>query len=405
MGSERFYQELPSFTAFAEVVEDRHYHAVPKDWTVIITDVRGSTRAIEEGRYRDVNTIGAATISCLQNSVADLELPYVFGGDGATLVVPNSRVEQICRELMGLQALAREKFGLKLRVGAVPVTDLSSDVRLEVAKFKLIHQKCIALFRGGGVAEAEELVKGAPEKYKVQSADVGVASLQGLSCRWQPIPSRNGKILSILVVTKKEDNKVYREVVDTVEALYDGGIEEGNPVHIDLMQYKSIRQLFVEEHRLHRSIWHWRYWLRMLEIIGAILIFRVGLPGVHFNAWKYRRELAAHSDYRKFDDTLRMIIDCNASQARAIRDSLDELYRKGEILFGVHESDNSLMTCVVEHTWPGQHIHFIDGGDGGYAMAAKQLKEQAKMSSNTGQFSASLLDETVDTPPPPPESA
>ncbi|HXB98558.1 MAG TPA: DUF3095 family protein, partial [bacterium] len=29
-------------------------------------------------------------------------------------------------------------------------------------------------------------------------------------------------------------------------------------------------------------------------------------------------------------------------------------------------------------TDPGQHIHFVDGGDGGYAMAAKQLKAQIK---------------------------
>jgi hypothetical protein len=26
----------------------------------------------------------------------------------------------------------------------------------------------------------------------------------------------------------------------------------------------------------------------------------------------------------------------------------------------------------------GQHIHFIDGGNGGYAMAAKELKRQLK---------------------------
>jgi hypothetical protein len=26
----------------------------------------------------------------------------------------------------------------------------------------------------------------------------------------------------------------------------------------------------------------------------------------------------------------------------------------------------------------GEHIHFIDGGDGGYAMAAKQMKAQSK---------------------------
>ena len=34
------------------------------------------------------------------------------------------------------------------------------------------------------------------------------------------------------------------------------------------------------------------------------------------------------------------------------------------------------MTCYVNGLEDGQHIHFIDGGDGGYAVAAKQLKQQ-----------------------------
>lgn len=41
-------------------------------------------------------------------------------------------------------------------------------------------------------------------------------------------------------------------------------------------------------------------------------------------------------------------------------------------------SKESLVTCFVQSTDPGEHIHFVDGGDGGYAMAAKQLKTQIK---------------------------
>jgi hypothetical protein len=35
------------------------------------------------------------------------------------------------------------------------------------------------------------------------------------------------------------------------------------------------------------------------------------------------------------------------------------------------------MTCFVSGFGDGQHIHFIDGDDGGYAIAAKALKERA----------------------------
>ena len=38
------------------------------------------------------------------------------------------------------------------------------------------------------------------------------------------------------------------------------------------------------------------------------------------------------------------------------------------------------MTYYVANLEPTQHIHFIDGGDGGSAMATKQLKGQIKKS-------------------------
>ena len=61
-----------------------------------------------------------------------------------------------------------------------------------------------------------------------------------------------------------------------------------------------------------------------------------------------------------------------------IRSYLESLYQEQEIFYGLFESDTSLMTCYVHSLDDGHHIHFIDGGDGGYAMAAKQLKAQMK---------------------------
>jgi hypothetical protein len=36
------------------------------------------------------------------------------------------------------------------------------------------------------------------------------------------------------------------------------------------------------------------------------------------------------------------------------------------------------MTCYVHDVNDGNHIHFVDGGDGGYAMAARELKAQLR---------------------------
>ena len=62
MSETDFYNSIPSFSDFASLTEDRHYQAVPGDWSVVLTDVKGSTQAIEAGRYKDVNRIGAAAM-------------------------------------------------------------------------------------------------------------------------------------------------------------------------------------------------------------------------------------------------------------------------------------------------------------------------------------------------------
>jgi hypothetical protein len=35
------------------------------------------------------------------------------------------------------------------------------------------------------------------------------------------------------------------------------------------------------------------------------------------------------------------------------------------------------LTCIV-FSYNGNHVHFVDGSDGGYAMAARGLKAQLK---------------------------
>ena len=86
--------------------------------------------------------------------------------------------------------------------------------------------------------------------------------------------------------------------------------------------------------------------------------------------------MRTHSDYFKFDDSLRMVIDCTQEEHGKIKKYLEELRHENKVFYGIHESSSALMTCLVENIKQGGHIHFIDGNDGGYAMAAKQLKKQ-----------------------------
>ena len=123
MSNDLFYAELEPFDDFAEVADFDHYRLAPDDWYVIIADVRGSTRAIDEGRYKEVNLIGAACINAVLNVTEPGRVPYVFGGDGATLMVAPADLEAATRVLLGVRHLARNRFDLDLRVGRVRVAD------------------------------------------------------------------------------------------------------------------------------------------------------------------------------------------------------------------------------------------------------------------------------------------
>ena len=92
---------------------------------------------------------------------------------------------------------------------------------------------------------------------------------------------------------------------------------------------------------------------------------------------KYKETLVTNTDFRKFDDNLRMVISGNADQRETLLQYLEKQYRKNLLVYGIHVSNRALMTCVISD-YNLHHIHFVDGADGGYAMAAKALKKQLK---------------------------
>jgi hypothetical protein len=84
-----------------------------------------------------------------------------------------------------------------------------------------------------------------------------------------------------------------------------------------------------------------------------------------------------NTDFRKFDDGLRMTLDCTPALADRIEALLDAAEAKGVACAGAHRQTSALMTCFVPSPVQGDHIHFIDGAMGGYAAAAQALKRHA----------------------------
>jgi hypothetical protein len=116
----------------------------------------------------------------------------------------------------------------------------------------------------------------------------------------------------------------------------------------------------------------------LFEVYGQSLLAKIsqatGATIGGFNGRAYARSLPAHSDYRKFADSLRMVVDCTPREADDIEAILSAAKRASLIDFGLHRATSALMTCFVSNTDDGGHVHFIDGADSGYTLAAQDLR-------------------------------
>src|SRR5213593_1556961 len=138
MTTVNFYHDLPVLESFVEAIETDRHSQVPGDWWIVVADVIDSTKAIEAGAYKKVNTVGVACIAAVVNVDRGVEMPFVFGGDGATFAVPGSLLERVIPALREAQRLSRESFELSLRVGLVQVSSLvDNGLRVRLAKIRL----------------------------------------------------------------------------------------------------------------------------------------------------------------------------------------------------------------------------------------------------------------------------
>ncbi len=382
--SSDFYRDLPTIDRFADVVDERHYRPVRGDWDVVLSDVRGSTAAIEAGRYRDVNSLGAATIIAVRNALPELELPFVFGGDGATLLTPSEHRSTVTATLRGLVHLAQSTFDLELRCGLVPVAALEAAGHpLQIGKFRASRNVALAMFMGSGIGAAEQWVKHPTVDHDgtVGEGPRTSPDLSGFECRWQPVQSHNGVTLALLVTAtgSAEDRKrTYRELLTHIDTLT--GLEDPVPVHPDNLHLRSAFGDFATEATLRsgqRSGGRYNHAVRRARAqvaIGRALLATGGSFG-GFRARSYKAELLQNCDFRKFDDVLRMILDVSHETHTALHQTLERYRHDGRLCYGTHTSDAALITCFVR-SYSGDHLHFVDGADGGYALAAKELKAQ-----------------------------
>lgn len=379
---EEFLTGLPVFLHFEDVADPTLYRALPPGWGLAIADIVDSTSAIGTGRYKAVNMAGAAVISGVSNSLGRHDLPFVFGGDGAAVAVPPHGLSVARTALSNVQRWVKDDLDLAMRVALVPVEDIRENgFDIRVARFQASEDVSYAMFSGGGNSWAEARMK--EGQYALPAAEKGERpDLTGLSCRWNPIPATHGKVVSIIAVPgPSRDMPAFRQLVVDLVDLAEQDARHGHPVPEDGPKLGFVREGLGLEARAgaaYRDVWG--KMRRSFRVLGESLLVNLlsvtGLSFGPFNAIRYRRSVASNTDFRKFDDGLKMTVDIDAARLEKIRARLEQGRLSGSCYYGLHEQDAALMTCIVPSPLSRDHMHFVDGADGGYAAAASRLKQQ-----------------------------
>ncbi len=372
---------LPTIRDFArEATLPGCYTALGPDWSLAVADVVGSTRLASEGRHRDVNFVAGAVIAVLTEVLRQppCEPACQFGGDGAIAAVPPGSRSAAADALAALADWAGTEMDVPLRVGIVPVRELLDEGLEVMAALQDFGQgNAFGHFLGSGIATAESWVKADPRRQIVPRPGP-LPGLDGLSCRWRPVPARRGTILCIIADPIPPGTKGL-EVITRLQA----GIERiiptgtaaplgnGEPLRLRLPTTESLGlELRTEPHRRRLS--------RMVRAIaGTGLLWLADRTGIRvgiLDARRYRRTMAERSDYRKEAGGPRYVLDVTLDEAAAIEALLERYAQAGEILYGTAHADSTTITCVVGDFAADRHVHFVDGAELGFWRASVQLK-------------------------------
>ena len=376
---EDFYSRIPVFRGFGSLMNPDLYAPLPDDWHVGLADIVNSTGAIAASRYKSVNMAGAAVIAAVANALQGREFPFVFGGDGASFAVSADDLDLARDALAATAAWVADDLDLVMRVALVSVAQIRvHGFDVFVARFGPSANVSYAMFSGGGLHWADAAMKRG--EFAVTKAPPGTQpNLDGLTCRFEEIPASRGVILSLLVMpTAEVTAPTFRRAVEEVIALAERSPDSGRPVPSGGPRLRWPPAGISLEASAARGGWPiFRRIIVLAKTLFSSFLFRTGQGAGGFVPEVYMKQLVENSDFRKFDDGLRMVIDCTPQLVEAIRGRLVAAAAKGAVHYGMHEQDAAMITCFTPSAARSDHVHFIDGAHGGYALAATALKSQA----------------------------
>ena len=376
--NDHFYSRLPvNEIPLAELLTEGHlFYSMPADWLVVIADIKNSTLATQQGLHETVNLVATGCIVAVLNIAykSNITVPFFFGGDGATFLVPPSILDDTMLALLLHQQNTQQQFNLYLRVGMVPVAEIySNGMELKISKFKTSAVFSIPVILGNGLTFAEQVIKGDNYMNNTLAATLKQLDLTGMECRWDRIkPPQNGQeVISLLVLPAPlaDQAAVFKKVIEHLDKIY-GDPQNRRPISADRLKlhtrFSKIRLEMKSKLVKFKSYYLVRTWI---ENVLGYFYFRTKKGRF------YLTSLVDMSDTLVMDGRINTIISGTTAQRTLLETALNEMESQGEIIYGLHVSNECVMSCYVRNM-NDRHIHFVDGAEGGYTMAAGIVKKK-----------------------------
>ena len=381
MATSQFFVRLPVHTMRLSDLfgHEAHFELVPPDWHVIVTDIKNSTRAFEAGRHEEINLIATGCIISTLNLAytANIRIPFFFGGDGATLLVPPELTDEALRALHVHRANTLDSFGLDLRVGAVRIDELAgTGHEVRIARFQVSEELSIPVVLGTGLIEAERKIKEMNDSLSAENILETDLNLEGMECRWDKVKPEGSasEVVSLIISTSEriQQTTAFKRVIECIDQIY-GPYSSRNPVSPSQLKLDTSVQKLALETRTKLGHMDWLHlsknWL--YTQFGKLIFFR------QHSGKQYLNKLVELTDTLVIDGRINTVIAGTTHQRQQLEASLNVIEQEGWITYGLFVSQESVMSCYVRDR-KKQHIHFVDGSDGGYTRAATMWKRKRR---------------------------
>ena len=380
--SHHFYQNLKSnFTPLQTLLKrESSFEEVPSSWFIIVTDIENSTQAVAQDFHSDVNLAATGCIVSVLNKIKETDdinvVPYFYGGDGVTFLVPQKLIDVVFEVVDNYKIHVLKQFKLNLRVGKVSVKNIyESGYQIKITKLQQNKLLAIPIVLGNGLKKAEAIVK---SRYEANNEDVlpKPVNLKGMECRWDEIRpvEEKLKVFCLIVICKNENSqaKVYSGIISRIDKIF-GNLDKRRPINAINLKLKPTLKKIKSEMNIKLGKYNFGYLLQnwLLTSLG-VYYFKFFPKGK-----QYLFRVTQLSDTIMIDGSLTTVLSGTQKQMDKLKKDLDTLENNNDILYGLHTTYASIMSCYVENM-DKNHIHFVDGTEGGYTSAASILKAKLK---------------------------